>query len=72
VLQDRGNYIDACGRLENDDATFSDVNRNDISEVQATRSCDANRPGNLRVVGQGVEARDNIIRFPVFPRSGEN
>jgi len=72
VLQDWGNYIDACGRPKNDNAKFSDLNRNDISEVQATRSCDAKRPGNLRVVGRGVEDRDNIIRFPVFPRSGEN
>lgn len=68
MLQEWGEYVDACGRTENDGATSTSVNRDDISGVQAASPNGEERRVNLRVVGQGMGSPDNIIEFPVRSR----
>lgn len=72
MLQDWGDYVDACGRPENDDAAFSSVNRNGISDDDEQRLRGVERQGNLRLVQQSVEIGGNIIKFPGRSRCSEN
>ena len=71
MLQDWGDYVDACGCLEKDDSASSCVDRNDISDVRERRLRGVERRGNLRLVQQSVEIGHNIIKFPGRSRCGE-
>lgn len=68
MLQEWGEYVDACGPTENDGATSTGVDRNDISGVSTARQSGGERRVNLRMVGQGMGNPDNIIEFPVRSR----
>lgn len=72
MLQDWGDYVDACGCPEKDGSASSGVDRNDISNVHERRLRGVERQGNLRLVQQSVETVDNIIKFPGRSRCGEN
>ncbi len=73
MLQDWGDYVDACGQPESDSATASGAEQDENSDDRVGKPRGGRRRVDLRVfVEQQVVTCDNIIKFPVRSRSTRN